>query len=353
MDTLGYYLVEYCYESLENLLLVLCDLGFASPKKSCINVKSVIIFKCVFNHELPFSTNFPNLKSLTLFKNEHRKCFTKIAFPFPALTHLSFCDSHNNLRNESEIVLKHQESELIELLILNTQIEHLKILRLAKSYSRDLLQCITELPKLRFLALWNDGSRIFCKDVQERKTFCSESVEIFHLTSTLYLDVFHIPIVFTRLKCLTLNSGDSETIFNFISKHQEIKSINLGVGIENLDPQHLQIQNISLNIEELTIAPIYDFPEFALFRFLKERCKLKKFELEGSFRTRNLKQSCERLCDAMISNDIEFVAKQLENETIQLFVKNFNNLSRMQNIINISNEGNYACKRTGIVWYTL
>lgn len=354
MEKLGCYVVEYCCEALENLLLVLCDVGFTNFKKSCMNVESVIFFNCIFYHELPFSTQFPNLNSLILYQNEYHTYFTKIAFPFPALTHFSFCDSRSNLRNRSEIVLKHQESELIELLKLNTQIENLQMLRLAKNYSHDLLKCITEMPKLRFLAFWNDRSQFFGKHLQEEITFCSESVENLYLISLRGLDVYYIPIVFTRLKSLTLYTGTSETFFKFILNHQEIKSINLGINIDNLNPQKLK--NISLNIEELTIDSINDFPEFPFFQFLKERCKLKKFSLHGRFETRNLSESCQRLCDAMISNDIEFEVKQIkkvDTDTMELFIKNFNNSSQMQNIIKISNHGNYAHCPIDIVWYTI
>lgn len=354
MAKLGFYLAEYCCESLENLLVTLCDLRYLNFNKPLTNIESIFIYDSDFSSVSPFNSNIPNLKSLTLHEIKYETDTTKISFHFPSLTYFSFQKIEEFL-NDQENVFEHQEREIIAFLKLNPQIEHLKVKGLVKHYTCALLKSIAEsLPKLRNLALQNDGSYLF-QNVED--IFHSASVEHFDLSTTLYLGVLHIPFTFPRLKSLIMTTGTTLSFVNFIDRHQELRSIYLRLQLDNLSPSlYHKFNNISLNIEELTIGTLHDFPEDIFFRFLKDRHRLKKFLLRGVFNGRSLSESRQSLCNAMTLNDIQFEVEPIENiesGTIKFHVKKFSNLLQKQHIIEISVLYHHPKQTTSIDWRTI
>lgn len=347
MEKLKFYFAEYCLESLKNLLLSYCNFETLYCKEQFINIETIIVYYCCFHYDLPCCTNVPNLNSLSVLGPQFKKNFAKMAFHFPSLTHLSLKFESNF--HYSDEATKHQEKEIIDLLKMNPQIVRLE-LQLLKNYSRALLQNITEcLSKLQHLVFRNDGSTLF----QNEDIFYSKSVERFELTTTLKSEVLHIPFIFNKLKSLTLCTCCTKASFDFIAKHKETKSIHL---FDTLIGTHTEIkfELIPSNIEELTIF-FYDLPEHFLFRFLQERRRLKFLSLNGIFPTINANEFCQRLCDVMKINSVQFDVKSIENiesKTIVLHVKKFSNFSEMESIIKISNYRKDQ-KASEINWYTI
>lgn len=347
MEKLKLYLAEYCWESLKNLLLSDCELQYLCCVEQFINIETIILYHCL-HHELPNGTNFPNLKSFSLLEPQFCKNSAKMAFTFPSLTHLSIMFASRYYSNE---ISKQQENEIIELLKLNPQIVHLE-LELLENYSRALFQNLTGcLSNVRHLVLRNNGSKLF-QNIEY--AFHSESVENFELSCTLKSEISHIPFIFTKLKSMTLRICCTDASFNFIAKHRDTKSIHLFDLISSSHPE-LKFELIPLNIEELTIGLFCDLPEHFIFRFLQGRRRLKYLSLNVIFPKITAIQSCQRLCDAMKLNNIQFDVKSIENidsETIELHVRKFSNFSKMEVIIKISSY--YTDQRgTQIHWYTI
>lgn len=358
------YLVKYCWQSLKHLLFTGRTLRLLDLKRPFINIESIIAIHCKFEDDLPFSIHFPNLKSLTLLNNQYEKRFPKIGFYFPLLTHISYTFSeygYESLPNQYQI---HENTQIIKLLQLNPQLEHLVLGKV--HYGGFLKGVLENLPKLRNLKILK-GDSVLLRNLQD--TFFSESVEYFHLQNECS-PISHIPFNFPRLKSLVMKIEPhiiDTTVFDFIAKHKQINSIYFDC-LCGSNPEHLQFVNIPSTVEELTISYIYDlrgdmFYEF--FHFLKAKCNLKKFSLEGHFKTMSRDEVCYCLCNAMTLNGIQFEIGPIRNiedtetmnfygiqlKEVEIHVKKISNLSEMKNVIKISDiELEEFAK---INWYTI
>lgn len=314
---------------------------------------------CRFEDDLPFSKIFPNLRTLTLGKSEFQKSCPKIGFSFPALTHFAFnfADIYSTTPKG-----KHEQAELIKLLQLNPQLEHVAIF----NYNHvGLHKCVADyLPKLSNLIIRNRCSDL---PIEGQDEFCSESVEHFDLQTNSH--IVHIPFSFPKLKTLIMNLNFlavDQSIFDFIAKHKLIKSIRF-LCLSAQYPECLHFSYVPSGIEELIIDCVYilNIEMFCrFFQFLKEKRNVKKFSLEGQFSRMSRDEVCQSLCNAMTSDDIEFEVGPVQNvedseeqycydvqlKEVEIHVSKISNLLKIQSVIKISDIERETFAK--VHWYT-
>ena len=152
---LEWYLVEYCLKSMQKITIYCINpehtTAFENTGIQLPNITTVHTGCCRFASNFSFNANFPNLQSLSL---HEIKCEFNIKdWQFPTVKHLYFhCTAHRDQIGSVQYSYM-KESDLIEMLKHNPQLEKLELF-ITYEYLSNLSKCLNEyFPKLHFLSL--------------------------------------------------------------------------------------------------------------------------------------------------------------------------------------------------------